>query len=171
MQENKTKLEKDLLSISDRVGELVLALLLFLLFGFLAYHQAARTGFFTNKFGIFEMLCLYVPLFAGMIPLLIRAWKGQRHVSRPYEIVSSLLLAGGAFWLVMVFPFDFTHLAEALPFGLRFLLQWVTDDMVRIVLILQVIIGLVMAMATLWRYMSIEHEEAEMIFDHQHQTP
>lgn len=167
MQQNEILIGKNNLSVPERMGEFILAVMMFLLFGFLAYHQAARTGFFTDKFGLWEMLCLYGPLFAGMSPLLVRAWKGQRHIARPFEIISSLLLAGGSFWLVMVFPFDYTHLADALPFGLRFILTWVTDDIARVVLILQVIIGLVSAMATLWRYISIEHEETEMTFNRQ----
>lgn len=31
-------------------------------------------------------------------------------------------------WLLVVFPFDFNHFADVLPESLRFLLQWITND-------------------------------------------
>jgi len=31
-------------------------------------------------------------------------------------------------WLLVVFPFDFSHFADVLPESLRFLLQWITND-------------------------------------------
>jgi hypothetical protein len=46
-----------------------------------------------------------------------------------------------ALWLLRVFPFDFTHLADVLSVNLRFSLAWVSDEIGRIVLLLQVSAG------------------------------
>jgi hypothetical protein len=130
-----------------------------LLFGFLLYHQLANTGFFTEKFTGLEMLCLYGPLLVGISPLLIRAWIGQRNPARPFDATSSLLLAAGSLWLFTVFPFDYSHLADALPGALRFVLAWVTNDIARIVLVLQVVLGLGSAAVTLWRYFTFQPQQ------------
>ncbi len=47
----------------------------------------------------------------------------------------------GSVALLRVFPFDFTHLADALTGGLRFLFAWVPDWLGRVALALQVADG------------------------------
>jgi hypothetical protein len=38
--------------------------------------------------------------------------------------------------LLIIFPFDFQYLADVLPESLRFLLEWVSDDIARGVMVL-----------------------------------
>jgi hypothetical protein len=132
-----------------------------LLFGFLAYHQIANTGFFTAKFGMLEMVCLYGPILLGITAPAVRAWTGYRNPARPFEAAASLFLAVGSLWLVIVFPLNYAHLADALPSTIRFVLAWVTDDIGKAVLVLQVIIGPISALLTIWKYLSIRHRESE----------
>ena len=142
--------------------EVAIVVALLGLFGFLAYHQAANTGFFTEKFGSLEMLCLYGPLLLATIAPIIRAVNGRRYPARPYEAIASLSLALGSLWLLSVFPFNFAHLADALPTGLHFLLAWVTDGMGRTLLILQIIIAPISALLATWRYLTIRERETIM---------
>ena len=150
--------ERDILSPLQRWLEAAIVVAMLLLFGFLAYHQWANTGFFTSKFGALEMICLYSPLFLGMAAPLIRFWTGNRQPARPFEAAGSLLLALGSLWLLIVFPFDFTHLADALPVGLRFLLAWVSDDIGKIPLVIQIITGPISALVTARTYFTISHQ-------------
>lgn len=164
MNEGSPKTSPETLSPPQRLGEVIYAICMVLLFAFLLYHQIANTGFFTEKFGAVGMFCLYGPIIVGITPLLIRAWIGQRNVARPFEAATSLFLAVGSLWLVIVFPLNYAHLADALPGALRFILAWVTDDIGKAVLILQVIIGPISAFLTISKYMSIRQGESDSVF-------
>lgn len=153
--------DKETLSSAQRVAEVIFVVMLLLLFGFFLDHQTANTGFFTEKFGTLEMICLYGPLLFGVSAPAIRAWTGQRNPARPFEAATSLLLALGSLWLLIVFPLNYGHLADVLPAALRFVLAWVTDDIARIVLLLQVVIGPITALLAMWRYLSFRHQESE----------
>jgi len=156
---NESQENKERLSYLERFGEAVAAVMLVLLFGFFVRHQSLDTGYFTERFGTLEMFALYVPLFAAIIPLCILAWTGRRNPARPYEVVSNLLLASASLWLVIIFPFDYSHLADVLPAGLQFILAWVTDDIAKVVFVLQVIIGIVTAITTTWKYTTINQHD------------
>jgi type IV secretory pathway VirB2 component (pilin) len=42
-------------------------------------------------------------------------------------------------WLLVVFPFDFTYFADVLPDFLRFLVQWISNDIARVIIVLYTI--------------------------------
>ncbi len=167
MDKSKNKYDQDSISSPLRLAEIFFALCLLLLFAFLANHQITDTGFFTSEFGTLHMVCLYVPLILGINAPLVRAWTGKRNTARPFEIFTSLTLAFGSLILVTTFPFDYSHLADTLPQPLQFVLAWVTDDIGRIVLTLQVVIGPITAMTTGWKYMSAQQQEMEAYFSRQ----
>lgn len=152
MNTGSPKTDKEILTTNQRWAELLIAGSLLLLFGFFAYHQLANTGFFTSKFGSFEMVCLYIPILIALTAPLLRAMIGFRNPARPFEAAGNLCLACGSLWLLVVFPFNYTHLADVLPTGMRFLLAWLTDDIARFILALQVIIGIGSALALMWQY-------------------
>ncbi len=154
MNTSVEKSDHEMLTVPQRIGELWGSAAILGLFGFLLYHQQTQSGFFTEKFGVLEMFCLFVPLLLGLAAPIVRAWTGQRNPARPYEIATSLLLALGSLWLLIVFPFSFAHLADTLSAGLHFALAWVTDDIGKILLILQIIISPASAFVTAWRYVS-----------------
>lgn len=149
---NAKPTEKEVLSTPARWAELVIVAAMLVLLGFLVNHQSVNSGFFTEKFGTFEMVCLYGPILLSLAAPIVRAVIGRRNPARPYEAATSLFLGLGSLWLLNVFPFDFTHLADTLPSGLQFVLAWFTNDIGRIPLILQVIIGPISAIVHLWKY-------------------
>ncbi len=160
MNEVEQKRDRETLTPAERWLEAAIVVAMLLLFGFLAYHEWTKTGFFTDKFGSLERFCLYGPLIFGLSAPLIRALGGRRNPSRPFEAATSLFLAAGSLWLLIVFPFDFSHLADALPGVLRFVLAWVTNGIGRILLILQVVTGPLSAIATIWKYLSVRRTHA-----------
>ena len=103
------------------------------------------------------MLCLYGPILLSLAAPLARAFNGRRNAGRPFEAVTDLCLALAAIWLLMVFPFNFSHLADPLPAAIRFFLAWVTNDIGRVIFILQVIVGLMAAIVTTVIYLSVRH--------------
>ncbi len=157
------KSSKDVLTPGQRWLELMVIPGIALLLGFLVYHQVANTGFFTAKFGSLEMVCLYGPILLAVIAPTIRAVNGHRNVARRFEVASRLCLAVGSLWLLIVFPFNFAHLADTLPGPLRFVLAWVTDDLGRLLLLLQVIISPISALWAAFKFLSSRsHEPASL---------
>jgi hypothetical protein len=159
----REKTDKDVLATGQRLGELLSIVAMMLVFAFFAYHQVAHTGFFTAKFGALEMFCLYGPILVSLAAPGVRAVNGCRNPARPLEVVHFLFLGIAALWLLMVFPFNFSHLADALPGTLHFALSWITNDIGKVLLILQVIIGPISAFLTTWNYLSFRRRKLASI--------
>lgn len=154
------KPDRDILSPSQRFGGLAAIPCMIALLAFFAAHQLANTGFFTARFGPWEMLALYGPILVSSLPPLVRAISGRQNSGRPFEVASSISLAIGSLWLVTVFPFNYAHLADVLPGAIRFVLSWINDDIARIVLMLQVIIGALVAFLTAVTFFSFGRRPA-----------
>jgi hypothetical protein len=145
----------------QRWGGLYVTVLMLLLLAFFAYHQWKNTGFFTAKFGLVEMVALYLPIIISLVPPLMRAIQGRRNPSRPVEAASDVFLAIGSIWLRHSFPFDFAHLADPFPASWHFAFAWLTNDVGRFILLLQIVVGFVSALAITATYYSTHREERE----------
>ncbi|HVB62779.1 MAG TPA: hypothetical protein VNE61_16420 [Ktedonobacteraceae bacterium] len=153
------KTDKEVLTTGQRFGEFVSVVATLLLCGFFVYHQVANTGFFTAKFGALEMFCLYGPILVSLAAPAVRAVTGRRNPARPLEVATNVFMAIAALWLLEVFPFNFSHLADALPGAIHFVLAWITNDIGKVLLILQIIIGSISAFLTTWKYLSMRRRE------------
>lgn len=143
MKPSADRTGKEIVTPSQRWGALATAVAMLFLFGFFAYHQIGSTGFFADRFGPLEMVCLYGPILLSLGAPIARAWWGRQNPARLFEAATGLSLAAGSLWLAIAFPFDFAHLADVLPGAIRFVLAWITNEIGRLVLILQVIIGVI----------------------------
>ncbi len=153
------KTDKEVLTTGQRLGEIISIIVMLLLGGFFVYHQVANTGFFTAKFGAVEMICLYGPILVSLVAPGVRAVSGRRNPARPFDVAMYVFLAMAALWLLMVFPFNFSHLADALPGAFHFVLAWINNDIGKVCLILQVIIGPISAILTTSKYLSLRRRE------------
>jgi hypothetical protein len=107
---------------------------------YLAAHQMWSTGFFTATFGTIEMIMLYGSWIAWIITAGLEGVLGQRLLSRLFDTFSGIIfIAVATAWLVVVFPFEFAYFADVLPDYLRFLVQWISNDIARIVMLLYTI--------------------------------
>ncbi|MCA9905794.1 MAG: hypothetical protein KC547_18185 [Anaerolineae bacterium] len=140
------------LNIGQRVGEMFAVAGLLLLASFFILHQTRATGFFTDKFGTPEMFLFYAPLLFSLLDALVQVVTGDRHLARPFQALSGLLMGLAALWFLINFPFEFAHLPDVLPEGLRFLLAWITNDLAKIPLVIQLIVGPITALVALWRF-------------------
>ncbi|MFX0086526.1 MAG: hypothetical protein ACFFAU_12720 [Candidatus Hodarchaeota archaeon] len=112
-------------------------------------HQIGSTGFFTSKFSIFEMVMLYGTLLYWITTSLL-ILLGQKHPSRDLDSYGGLFFATFAIaWLFIVFPFEFTYFADALPDFLRFFLQWISNEIALVILVLLFIAHLILAVYSL----------------------
>jgi hypothetical protein len=59
-----------------------------------------------------------------------------------YFIVSGRTTVGNV-WLFVVFPFEFAYFVDVLPDFLRFQVQWISNDIARVLMVLGIIVHLV----------------------------
>jgi hypothetical protein len=113
---------------------------------YLAAHQIWSTGFFTAKFSTIEMIMLYGSWIAWIITSGLEGVLGQRLLSRLFDTFGGIIfIAVATAWLLVVFPFDFTYFANVLPDFLRFLVQWISNDIAHVVMLLYTIVMLIAA--------------------------
>jgi hypothetical protein len=146
---------RDRLRLGDLFGEAfaIGATLLVALF-FIA-NQLQETGLFTSDFGNLEMVLFYVPMLFGLVPPFVRLVTGRRNLARPFEVAGSILFMLGASYLLAVWPFDVTHLADLLPQSLRFLLDWITNDLAQLLTAFAIFITLLVSIWTFFLYISV----------------
>ena len=107
---------------------------------YLSAHHIWSTGFFTAAFGATEMIMLYGSWIAWIITSGLEGVLGQRLLSRLFDTFGGIIfIALATAWLTVVFPFDFTYFADVLPDFLRFLLQWISNDIARVIMVLYAI--------------------------------
>ena len=99
-------------------------------------HQTWSTGFFTVTFGTFEMPLLYGSLFEWIIVAVLEAF-GRKNLSRDIDAFGGIIFVTiGGVWLLVLFPFEFAYFADVLPDILRFLVQWISNDIARVLIVL-----------------------------------
>ncbi len=125
------------------------------LLGFFGLHQATNTEFFTARFGPLEMLALYGPIVISFAAPIVRLISGRVNPARPFDALTSVCLALGSLWLPIVFPLNFAHLTDVLPEVIRFMFSWLSNDIGRFVLILQVIVSVVAAPMGIFTYVTV----------------
>jgi hypothetical protein len=150
--------KKDVLPHSDRIGNVVAVVVVALVCFYFVAHQMWGTGFFTAKFGVVEMFLFYGVLLFQFVPAILRAASGRKNQARFFEIFGSVLGIVALVWFYSVFPFDFAYFADVLPDFLRFLLQWISNDIVRVLMVLGLIAAPVMAIYSAVMFMLVRRE-------------
>ncbi len=131
-------------SNSDRFTGIALVVACILLILYFVSHQLGSTGFFTPKFGALEMFLLYGSLAAWIITGSLDGIFGQRLLSRLFDVFFGLIfLTLSLVWLLVTFPFEFAYFSDVLPDFLRFLVQWISNDVARGIMVLGTILLIV----------------------------
>jgi len=127
----------------ERVVGIAIVVFSVLMVLYFVVHQTRSTGLFTETFGTLEMLLLYGLLILGIISAGLEGVFGQRLLSRLFDVFGGLILAAVfTVWLLVVFPFEFAYFADVLPDFLRFLVQWISNDIARVLMVLGIIVYL-----------------------------
>jgi len=136
----KAEANKDV-SNSDRFTGIVLVVVSVLLILYFVAHQRGSTGFFTPKFETLEMFMLYGSLVAWITTGCLDGILGQRLLSRLFDVFFGLIfLTISLVWLLVIFPFNFAYFSNVLPDFLRFLLEWISDDIARAIMVVGIIL-------------------------------
>ena len=125
----------------ERVVGIAIVVFSLLMVSYFALHQIRSTGFFTETFGTIEMLLLYGLLLLGIISASLESVFSRRLLSRLFDVFGGLILAAVfTAWLLVVFPFEFANFADVLPDSLRFLVQWISNDVARVIMVLAIMV-------------------------------
>ena len=149
---------RDRLRPSERVGQLagmVIALLVAVYFTVL---YSSSSGFFTSKFTTADAVLFFGIAFLGVIPGLVRAVIGHKNVIRPLDVVLSISMLVAAAWFLSTFPFDFSHLADALPSSLQFLISWISDGLAKMLMAVAIIASIFIILYTTLLYLAVRRK-------------
>jgi len=120
---------------------MVFVLIFTLILLYFTAHQTWSTGFFTTKFSTLEMIMLYGSLVEWIVVGALEVF-GRKNLSRDIDAFGGIIFVTiGGIWLFVVFPFEFAYFGDVLPDFLRFLLQWISNDIARVVLVLWIIVN------------------------------
>lgn len=139
--------DRNMLTIPDRIGEIVGIFVILLIAAFFVYHQTTDTGFMTSKFGLAEAFLFYGSFTLSIVSAGARAIIGRRDTARPFELASNVFGAIAAIWFLVVFPFNFAHLADPLPSFLRFTLRWISNSIGWVFILLAALISIGVAIS------------------------
>jgi hypothetical protein len=71
---------------------------------------------------------------------------GRKDLDRDIDAFGGIVFVTiGAIWLLVVFPFEFAHFADVVPDSLRFLVQWISNDVARVATVLWIVFHLASA--------------------------
>ena len=95
-------------------------------------HQTQSTGFFTAQFDTKDGLMLYGYWVFWIITASLEGIFGLRFLSRLFDVFGGGIFALiCAYGLLLSFPFEFAYFAEVFPESLRFLVEWISNDIAR----------------------------------------
>ncbi|MEM0448419.1 MAG: hypothetical protein QW520_01165 [Methanomassiliicoccales archaeon] len=158
----KRERQKDLLKPADYIGETISIVLILLVALFFVRNQTLMTGFFTSEFKTLEMVLFYGSLLYGMVPAVMRMLTKRRNKVRPFEVLGSIIFIISALYFLSVFPFNMAHLTDLFPPGLRFILDWMTSEIAKLLLAIAVIISALSAAWTLFLYVIVRESMREI---------
>jgi hypothetical protein len=122
------------------IGIVIVSVLMILFF---SSHQMQSTGFFTSKFGALEMLFLYGFWIFWITTAGLESILSQRLMSRIVDTFGGIIFAVIAIgWNLVVFPFDFSNFANVLPESIRFIVQWISNDIAWVIMLILMILHL-----------------------------
>ncbi len=149
---------------NERVVGIAIVVVSILMMLYCVAHQMWSTGFFTAAFGTLEMIMLYGNLIAWAITGALEGVLGQRLLSRLFDVFGGIIFITISFaWLLVVFPFELTYFADVLPNFLRFLVQWISNDIARVVMVIGIILLVVAAVYSpiAYKFVSIKRFKRE----------
>jgi len=155
--------KKDIIPFPDKVGQIVGMAFIVIIVAFFVKHQNDSTGFFTSEFGTGETIVFYAAALFGLVTGSAKIVVGRKNKVRPIEMVGNMLWIVASIWLLTVFPFDFNYLPDVLPEYLQPLLDWMSDDIGKILLVLGIIGGWIALFVTTMLYIFVGKKLAEQV--------
>ena len=145
------------LPLNERIFGIAIVVFCVLMIIYFGAHQIQTTGFFTLKFGAFEMFLFYGFWIFWITTACLEALLNQRLLSRIVDTFGGLIFASISIALLLIlFPYEFIHLADVLPEFIRFLVQWISNDIARVIMVLLIIVHLAAAIYSPFAYKFVD---------------
>ena len=142
---------------NERAFGIMIVVFCILMIIFFMSHQINSTGFFTSKFGVFEMLLFYGFWIFWISTASLEAILTKRLLSRILDTFGGIIFATISIAvLLVIFPYDFSHLADALPEFLRILMSWISNDVARVIMVILMIAHLAAAIYSPFAYKFVD---------------
>jgi len=138
-QQAEREAKKEVLSRPDRWGNVIGIIAIMVVLVFFMVHTTSHTGFFTAGFGVGAAALFFGANAWGMISPAVKSVKGKKSPAKPFEIIGSILMLIALLYFLSSFTFDFSHLSDPLPDFLRWIVQWVSNDIARALMVLATI--------------------------------
>jgi uncharacterized integral membrane protein len=150
--------DHDVLRMGERIGNIIA--MFFIVFVALIFIniQVQDYGFFTGDFGLPEQIIFYGSLLYGVIPSFVRAATGRRNLGRFVDLFGSIFFILAATYLLITFPFDFTHLLDFLPSSVRPEFSWFNNDLFRLLFELAIVVSVISLVYNAILYISVRRE-------------
>jgi len=130
---------------SNLLATIAFALVFTIILLYLFAHQLLSTGFFIANFDVLTMVFLYGSLIEWIVVAVLES-VGHKNISRDIDAFGGIIFVViGGLWLFVVFPFEFTYFANVLPESIRLLLQWISNDVARVILVLWIVVNAIAA--------------------------
>ncbi|MCL5986733.1 MAG: hypothetical protein M1371_09275 [Actinobacteria bacterium] len=136
------------LTIGDRIGNIIGAVLSALIIYFFFLHESRETGFFTAAFQGNIRNYFFAMLWVGVGVSLFTAVIGHRNTSRFLQAGSAFFSAWVLWQLYKIFPFDFSHLTDFMWSWAKIVFIWINNPIARIIILVALIISAISAIAT-----------------------
>jgi len=144
--ERGRKAAEEKLPLNERVFGIGIVIISVLMILFFWSHQIYSTGFFTSKFGTIETIMLYGFWVFWITTASLEAIYNQRLLSRIVDTFGGVIFAAISIaWNLVVFPFEFANFAEVLPESIKFLVQWISNDIAWAIMAILMILHLLAA--------------------------
>ncbi len=141
----KEEAEKKL-PLNERIFGILIIIFCILMIIFFGIHQIKETGFFTIKFSILEMLFFYGFWIFWITTATLESILNQRLLSRIVDTFGGIIFATISLAIILIiFPFNFSHIADVLPDFLRFIIGWISNDIAKVIIIILIILHLAAA--------------------------
>lgn len=130
---------------SNPLATIGFALVFTIILLYLIAHQLLSTGFFVANFDALALVFLYGSLIEWIVVAVLES-VGHKNISRDIDAFGGIIFVViGGLWLLVVFPFEFAYFAKVLPESIRFLLNWISNDVARVILVLWVVVNIIAA--------------------------
>jgi len=141
----------------ERIFGIIIVVFCALAILYFTAHQLLLTGFFTSKFSIIEIVFFYGFWVMWIITATLESILSQRLLSRLFDVFGGIIFATiASLWLLIVFPFEFAYLSNVLPGPIRFLVQWISNDVARVIIVILFIFHLLAEVYSPFAYKFIE---------------
>lgn len=152
----KREAATDRMKQPERAGQLISVMLTVIAATYLFMHWLRDTGFYDPGFDEIDATMLFGPMLFSLVPPLFRFLVGRKNASRPSDVIVSVLFIISAIYFLANFMFNMEVFATPLPEGVRFLLDWISDDVARILLGLAIVGGVFSAAWNALTYVKVK---------------